>query len=266
MKAIISTNYDNTYLYFLPITTWCWNKLGLDVMFLMPNKDESVDERFNLICDTVVNNKGNASVYTFNCPKHKEETYTQCSRLYAACINIISDEEQLILGDVDMLNFKMPPINEEGFTIYGYDLVPPKQFPMCYISAKAKYWREAFYLTGKTIQQKLDELLGDIECENMRGNYWSKDQQEAYEKINISQSIQFVPRSNGQNQFALNRIDRTDLHYKDRLNHDVIDAHLWRDGFTDENHAKIMELLKYMHPQEDFTWLQNYRNAYIQLL
>ena len=64
----------------------------------------------------------------------------------------------------------------------------------------------------------------------------------------------------------MNRVDRTDLHYKDRLNHDVIDAHLWRDGYTDENHAKIMELLQFMYPEDDFTWLDIYRNEYLKLL
>jgi hypothetical protein len=118
----------------------------------------------------------------------------------------------------------------------------------------------------KIYQQCLDELLGDIECENMRGNYWSKDQQELADKLLKSKEYILTPRSNGQNQFAQNRVDRDDTNWRSYVNDDLIDAHLWRDGYTDQNHSNIMELMRMKFPNEDFTWFENYRTEYLKLL
>jgi hypothetical protein len=52
----------------------------------------------------------------------------------------------------------------------------------------------------------------------------------------------------------------------DRLDHDIVDAHVWRPGFTDENFPKILHLMQFMFPDENFDWLISYTNAYKQLL
>lgn len=273
-KAIISTTYNNTYLYFLPIVTWCWNKLGVDVICFMPKLvhyekgQEGLDvaKRIKLVEDTVMNHcssKINMLVY-FDAPEHKEATYAQCSRLYGACLDLPEDEV-LITSDIDMATLKVPQYIS-GFTITGTDLVPQGQYPICYISAKVKDWRNAFELYEKTYQQCLDETIGKEECENMRGNLWCRDQETAFNKINLTQEVNYIPRSNGQNQFAQNRVDRDDTNWRSYLNENLIDAHLWRDGFTDENHANIMELLTTMYPNDSFEWLNNYRNEYLKLL
>ena len=36
MKAILSSTYDDKYLWNLPLVTWCWNKLGIDVICFLP--------------------------------------------------------------------------------------------------------------------------------------------------------------------------------------------------------------------------------------
>ena len=224
-------------------------------------------DKIKLIVDTVEKNKLKIDVHGFECPEHKEATYAQCSRLYGACLDLPEDEV-LIVSDIDMGNFKIPEIDtyDNCFCITGNDLVPKGQYPMCYITAQVKNWRIAFRLHNKTYQECLDELLGDIECESFRGNYWGKDQETAFDKISkVAHSLS--PRSNGQNQFALNRVDRTDLHYKDRWDRfNLIDAHLWRPGYSEENFPKILELMQFMYPQENFTWLIDYTNAYKQLL
>ncbi len=277
MKAIISTTYSDTYLYFLPITTWLWNKLNVDVICFMPeyiSEDTGqqllkAGKKLVLVEDTIIahcSSKNNMEV-RFRAPEHKEATYAQCSRLYAACLDLPEDEV-LITGDVDMANFSIPPY-VEGFTIFGTDLVPKGQVPMCYISAMVKDWRKVFDLNGKSYQEKIDELLGLVECEHFRGNYWGKDQETAYDKITNQTDIKLWPitRSNGQNQFALNRADRTDLHYKDRLDRfNLIDAHLWRPGYSEENFPKILELMQFIYPDDNFDWLIDYTQKYRSLL
>jgi len=278
MKAIISTTYSDTYLYFLPITTFLWNKLGVDVVCFMPSGNSKIErsggfiqgvfpdgnKRMYLINETIKKNNGNLSIHFFKSPEHKEATYAQCSRLYGACLDLPEDEV-LVIGDVDMAMFQLPKYNS-GFTITGFDLVPSGQYPMCYVSAKVKDWRDAFGLNGITYQTALDRILGDDECQDYRACRWSVDQEQLHKNINLNQEINVIPRTNGQNQFAQNRIDRDDTYWRDRLNLDIMDAHLWRDGYTEQNHNNIIELLTYMYPQENFEWLVIYRNSYVNLL
>ena len=275
-KAVISTTYDDKYLWYLPLTTWLWNRLGVDVICFMPylkdgfglyNPDKDKREKYHLIIDTIDGLGLELQTEAFLAPEHKEATYSQCARLYAACLDLPEDEV-LVTSDIDMCLFKIPiPEHTKGtFTVFGSDLVPEKQFPICYLSATVRQWRDAFNLNGKSYQQCLDELLGDIECESFRGNYWGKDQEEAYNKINLSQAISYVPRSNGQNQWATKRYDRDDAYILDRLSPDTIDYHMNRPGFEDGNFQIILTIMKYHFPNEDFQWLIDYNNEYKKLL
>lgn len=278
MTAVISTTYDDRYLWFLPLTTWAWGKLGVDVVCFMPYFIEGnfitgvSDELYSyhlsmrklaLINDTVKKNNLSFKKYPFECTQNKEATYAQCSRLYGACLGLPEDEI-LVTGDIDMVVFKIPPYEKGQFCVFGSDLTPTGQFPICYASATVKDWIGAMKLDGKSYQNCLDELLGDIECENMRGNYWSKDQQNLWE--NTCDIAYLIGRARPGTQFADNRVDRDDANWRSYLNDNLIDAHLWRPGYTDENFANIMELMTTMYPNDDFSWLVEYNEKYKQLL
>lgn len=264
MKAVISSTNDPVYSFFIPITAWCWNMLNVDVVCFVPG---NVSEVTKFAMDTMNFNGENRNLsYGFNCPEHKEATYAQCSRLYGACLDLPEDEI-IISSDIDMGVFSLPPIYEGKMTVCGVDLVPKGQVPMCYISAPVKEWRRVFKLNGRTCQQLLDNLLGSIECENFRGNYWAKDQEEAYEKIiSANPRVVEIPRARPGTQFASNRVDRDDINWRSYVNDDLVDAHLWRPGYTDQNFANIMELLQMKYPEENFQWLIDYRNEYLKLL
>jgi len=277
MKAIISSTYDSKYLYFLPIVTFCWNRLGVDVICFMPylkdgidgyNPDKNKRAKYELIIDTLDELGIELQAAPFSAPEHKEATYAQCSRLYGACLDLPEDEI-LITADVDMAVFKKIwvdiPKEFPHFYIIGNDLTPDKQYPICYAYARVGTWRSVFELDGKAYQQCLDEHLGGIECENMRGNYWGADQEKLYNMASRSMPI-LTPRSNGQNQFATKRYDRDDSYILDRLSPDTIDFHMNRPGYEEKNFEIILTILKYHYPDEDFTWLVDYTNAYKQLL
>jgi len=174
----------------------------------------------------------------------------------------------LVTSDCDMGVFKIPHCGGTSMGVLGIDLVPKWQLPICYLMGDVKEWRKRFEINGRTYQQCLDDLLGGIESITMRGDYWSKDQEEAYNKIlgKPEQHAVLLPRSNGQNQFAQNRYDRDDSYILDRLNPDTIDFHMNRPGFEDGNFNIILTILKYHYPQEDFTWLLNYNSEYKKLL
>lgn len=285
-KAIISTTYNNTYLYFLPIVTFCWHKLNVGTICFMPflkdgvdgyNPDKEKREKYSLIIDTLDKLGVELQTAPFSAPEHKEATYAQCSRLYGACLDLPEDEV-LITGDVDMAVFNEPGTlifgniyGMEHITIVGNDLTPEKQYPMCYCAATVSGWRKFMNLEDKTYQQCLDELLGNEECENMRGNFWSKDQEILFNKINKYKennraSIQLQPRAREGTQFASKRYDRDDAFLLDRLSPDTIDFHMPRPGYEPQNFDIILKVLQYHYPNDKFDWLIEYTNAYKQLL
>lgn len=265
MKAIISTTYDDKYLFFLPIVTWCWNKLGADVICFMPHWGTKEQIKMQLITDTMNKQQLNAMACYFSAPKHKEAAYTQCSRLYAGCLDL-PDNEILVTADVDMLLFRLPEVADSGFSIFGSDLVPDNQYPICYIGAMAKDWRSAFGLRDKSYQACLDELMNDRDSASMRSDYWSLDQEIAFMNINQTQAVRHIPRSNGQNQFATKRYDRDDAYILDRLSPDTIDFHMNRPGYEENNFEIILTILKYHYPSEDFGWLIDYKEKYKKII
>lgn len=264
MKCVISSTYDNLYFYFIPITTFSWNKLGVDVICFIPLPETKEEQdKLNLVKDVIAIRNLSIQFHTFISPEHKKPTYSQCARLYGACLDLVGNEG-LVLGDVDMMVFKYPPYFEGSFTILGGDLTPLEQYPVCYISANVNKWRDAFGLHNVTYQQALDNLLGHIECDGFRGNYWGKDQEVLYQVIKEHQP-NIIPRSNGISSFAQNRIDRDDTYYLKDLNPNTIDAHLWRPGYTQGNFPKIVGLMEYFYPDEDLGWLYEYTKSYNKL-
>lgn len=268
MKAIISSTYADKYFYFIPLCVWAWNKLNVGVVCFMPiEREANQSPKLALIENTLVSINANIVIKKFDCPEHKEATYSQCSRLYGSCLDLPEDEI-LVTGDIDMLLLANPAINlnKDCFYVLGADLVPEKQYPICYLMSSVKKWREVFDISNQTYQQKLDELLGDIDCENMRGNYWGKDQEEAFNKISQCQHKVLMNRAILGTQFAGNRYDRDDAFLLDRLSLNTVDYHMNRPGFEDENFNKILQVLQYHYPNENFEWLINYNEEYKRLL
>ena len=262
MKSVISTTFDDTYLFYLPITTWCWNKLGVDVICFMPKIKRGVDSiKIALILDNI----SNIQIERFDCHENKEPTYAQCARIYAAALDLPEDEI-MITSDIDMLVFRQPEYKKEQFFVYGHDLTPEGQYPICYLAATVKSWRSAFDIKNKTPQQCLDVLLGNIECDNMRGNYWCKDQEEVYKNITGNVMINLIARARPGTQFASNRIDRDDAFWEDRLSPDIVDYHMHRPGYTEENFKKILTVIQYFYPNENLDWMKQYRNKYVKLI
>lgn len=291
MKAVISTTYDDKYLFFLPIVAWCWHKLGVGVVCFMPETNFDENKKASLAIQSIQPHHGEGIgtwIESFKCPPEKEATYAQCSRIYAACLDFTT-REILITSDIDMAVFKLPLMcnavtskyDFPHFDIVGDDLVPEGQYPICYIAAPAREWRKAMKIEyGATTadmkseisyktythQEKLDDLLGNIECENMRGNYWGKDQETIFNALQNISPKTFRKRARQGTQFAENRVDRDDINWRSYVTEDLIDAHLWRPGYTDEFFANILELLQTKYPNENFDWLKEYREKYIQLL
>lgn len=267
MKTVISSTENSFYSYFIPITTFCWNKLGVGVILFLP-KNCKFDDKIQLGLSYINNWSDDNSYYYFSMPNYKDATAAQCVRLYAASLDLPEDDV-LVVSDIDMIvlnpsYFHEPP--QGIIDIYGADLVPPKQYPMCYLVGSVKTWRDL--IGGGSYQEKLDDLLGGIECENMRGNYWSKDQQEIFELLQSNDLVDYrlFNRASPGTQLATKRLDRDDSFILERLSPDIVDYHANRPGYESHNFSVIMSILDYYFPHEDLSWIEEYNEKYKQLL
>lgn len=266
MTAILSCTADDLYLFNLPFVLHSWEKLGVECMVFVPEEDLYCnDERVSLVLD-----RSMASFWPFTSPKEKQATYAQCARLYASALQHLFPREILITADADMCVFNFEFWNEikhsTSITIIGADLVPPAQYPMCYVSMPCARWRQVMQVGDKTYQECLDGLLGDIQAENFRGNYWGKDQETIFKQINsVDKGIQWnISRAAPGTQFATRRADRDGWPFPIPL--DIIDAHLPRPGYTKENFDKIYELFVAMYPQDNLQWMLDYWQEYLKLI
>lgn len=270
MKAILSCTADDLYSFNLPFAVYSWYMLGIDCVVFVPideyNGTDGEILRLGFAMGWCSKVAPNTQFKRFVSPPDKVATYAQCARLYAAAIPSL-DADILITSDADMCVFAHGYWDEFDYdawvNIIGADLVPDGQVPMCYIAAPVTGWYNFMEIKGRTYQECLDDLLGGIEAEHFRGNYWGKDQETAFNQINktgipIQNHWRAVPGT----QFATRRADRDGW----QVTPDIIDAHLPRPGHTDENFVKIFQLFEEMYPVEDYAWMERYREEYLELM
>lgn len=268
MKAIISSTYTDNYLWNIPLVTWLWNRLGVEVICFCPKGLVEYDKytKHSLVIDCIKENNLKCEFHYFYSPEHKEATYAQCARLYAACLDLPEDEI-LITSDVDMGVFGDYLKQFDGnIQLFGADLLEgEKMYPMCYCSMTVKQWRNVMRTENRTYQQCLDDMLGNVEAEHFRGNYWCADQEKLFNSITTS----IIPvtkhsRAKLPERFATRRLDREDSYLMERDVIDIVDFHLPRPGY--EHFEKILTILEKIYPNDGFDWLKDYNEQYKKLL
>lgn len=268
MTAILSTTPDDLYMFSLPFAVYSWNKVGVECFVITtPITDRRMTDRCKLVATTLL--EMNCNMNMIFCPDHKAATYAQCARLYAAASPLIKPAEVLITADADMCVFDedhWQSFDYNGWiNIIGIDLVPPEQVPMCYIGMPRAGWDAVMEINGRSLQKCVDDLLGPIEAEHFRGNYWGKDQEEAYKAITkIGLPVKKHVRASPGTQFATRRADRDGWPINIPL--DIIDAHLPRPGYTEDNFGKIYQLFHTMYPNDDLRWMLAYQQEYVKLI
>jgi len=192
----------------------------------------------------------------------REETLVQCSRVYAA--DHISCD-MIMTSDADMLPLSDYWKPSEGITCYGRDLSDRHQ-PICYIAMSSEWWREVMDLTG--------DFQADI-CRDLKNSkadsphwteWWQVDQDLTTSKIDRFH-VNNVYRGQARNShYPIGRIDRGDWE-RTIQQEERIDAHLFRDGHTEENYNKILALIiQCLNPTKgELEWLIDYRNEYCLL-
>lgn len=271
MKAILSCTADDLYSFNLPFAVYSWYKMGIDCVVFMPVDSDSPGDGRHLRLGFAAGMCGNIApktiIHRLQAPYDKVATYAQCARLYAAAIAGLDPTDVLVTSDADMCVFNAAYWQQFDYNgavnIVGADLVPDGQVPMCYIAAPLVGWRNFMQIDGRSVQQCLDDLLGPIQAENFRGNYWAKDQETAFKSLQVLPFpiVRHLRAAEG-TQFATRRADRDGW----QVNKDIIDAHLPRPGYTEDNFYNIYALFKEMYPSDDLAWMEKYWDEWLELM
>ena len=204
-KVILTTTEDPYYKFFEPITRFCWEQMGYDVI----------------------------------CRTYDDVTKSQVARLHA--YKYCEPDDYLVMGDIDMLPLNRDYFNfiEDRITIAGWDITGYTQIPMCYVGMKARKWAEV--MRGHTLETDLELLKSRGEVDPMER--WCFDQELLTSRLLTykAQAIR-LDRGKAKNGLVSGRVDR---HKWELIPvEQMIDAHLLRPGYTPENWKQIRELLK----------------------
>lgn len=264
--VVVSTNYSDKYLFYLPIVWYAWRKIGWDLICMMP-ANFSNNKKWDFVINKIFERPNDTSILIvpFECSKENEILYTQCSRLYAGNI-AIPEYDTLMLSDVDMLplsNYWHP--EPDKITVYGKDL-SDQHVPVCYVSASPAKWREIMDLTGNVTM--------DMDCDldyymSISEDKWTTDQLILTTELAAFQDeMVWIDRGKSpHSDYPIGRIDRS-AWVASHKETQRIDCHLPRPGFSDQNWPLILnEIKENLNPtEEDLQWMNQYRNDYLKLL
>lgn len=231
--AVLSTNDFTDYLFYLPVVTEGWFKLGYDVcLFYLGEAD---DKRLTLALEYVEDlQKDYNRRFTIHFIKSVEGvddiTLIQCSRLFAACFDT-SDKTRFITGDIDML-VKKDIFQDNGtIDVYGHDLTNFGHIPICYISMTADRWAEVMGIDPQTsFYENAQRIITADPSHNSTLNHvkWATDQ-EIITKLLKPYFYYNHERGTEQGSFLpKGRLDRYNWKYPE----EIIDVHLPRNPLT----------------------------------
>lgn len=263
--VVVSTNYSDNYFFFLPLIHFAWQKIGWDVICMMPGKE---NKKRNFVLSSIIDKAPYApalTIITFSCSEENEVLYTQCSRLYAGNL-AVPEYEVIMTGDVDMLplsNYWNPA--RDKITVYGKDL-SDEHYPICYAAASPEKWREIMSLTGNvTMDIDCDLDYYTIVCTDK----WVIDQEILTASLGLYHNeIVYVNRGKSpHSDYPIGRIDRS-AWVASHKETERIDCHMPRKGYSNENWPLVLnEIKENLNPtEEEINWLEQYRNDYIKIM
>lgn len=253
--VVISVNENPEYIFYIPLVTWAWKKLGWIPIVQIVNTIRTP----LIIKDEITMNFNQQAGY-------RSETVAQMARLYAACGNFEMND-YIMTSDVDMLPlsdyWKFDP---DKITVWGHDLTGYQHMPICYIGMKVSRWIEVMGLTSTNynhmLQRDLDSMPNAKSEDQVKR--WVVDQDLITERINAVQfEKEFIHRGVYENGYPIGRVDRSAW----TLKHDTfIDCHMPRVLNASMEKAKLLNLILKVWPEEDFRWFDKYSEQFSSLI
>lgn len=247
--AVISTDNNDDYLFYLPVVAEGWFKLGYDVHVMHPIGVTS-NPKYKIISDFISHLKSEHNrlfiIKEYGFTNTDPITTVQSSRLFAA---YYYDSETLITSDADML-VKKDIFTSDGISVYGHDITNYEQIPMCYVSMNAYMWRAVIGIDRRySIESNMERIITSEPLYHEE-NKWCTDQEILTKSILKHKSHNSIKRGIEPGSFLpLGRLDRYGWKHPAG---DVIDVHLPKT--PELNYNKIAPLCG--------EWIYDYFNKY----
>jgi hypothetical protein len=266
--VVISSNLNDDYLFYVPIVTWAWNKLGWSVIFLSPNYEKQ--PKYIVVHNLFITLNENNIHYSWerNEFDYDEVSICQIARLYTVDIGKFWILDYILTSDADMM-----PLSDYWTVVYseircyGKDL-SDVHYPICYIGMSVCEWKRVMDLTSN-FSRDIKRDLQDREDINStdKEKSWVCDQNLVTERLQ-NETVNSIERGiYTHNGYPIGRIDRSSwarsLAQKER-----IDCHLPRRGYLQENWNLVMTLIKecFKVSGEEIKWMEDYRKKYLELI
>jgi hypothetical protein len=264
--AIISSDGNPNYLSLLPIVCKSWELQGFDTLPIVLITDYQQVDRTRDFLERWMACKPQIWYPRMDVQSRLNPSlYVQCIRLYAGGKQ--KDDRYCIVSDADM--FIASPFLYRDFdkvNCFGHDLTGFNEIPICYVGMNSQKWSEV-------MGEDYDQILHDLKDygkpdSDVWHEAWGCDQQILTEKLKNYgfDKINFISRGTDPNNqgLPLGRWDRYGGFKKPAVQ--VNDVHLMRDPLSDENFPKIMGMCKALYPAENWDWLIDYRNDFLNFI
>lgn len=284
-RVIVSSSADNIYGFFVPILGRLWRDLiGYKPLFILfKDEDEwtrSPDTAFIL---KMLKDDGHEIIFIKPVDGYRTSTVMQLSRVLAAAVPSIKDEDYLLTTDADMLplnrtyfyqqdpNYRFHIFSADAYTDIASGRPAPK-YPMCYLGAKAQDWKSVMNITTndidaeakRALEGRLDTWHNDedyfISCLHRHPSFHRGRLEKTKDHYSIGSCELFIRRWDGSGR-AFKRFDRAAWSYENKQ--DAIDAHFFRPGYTERGF--LLKLISTFHPSS-LEWVTNYVDTFSKLV
>ena len=286
--AITAVNENSDYLFFAPIWSGFWKKLGYQPYIITISKNIPED-LLDLVRGYTENAGGIMSDLDY-VEGYKTSTVAQISRLFASADPLFNDEDYLITDDIDKFVVSKPWFNQQDYNkdihIFDLDETNYTRLKIGYIGMKAALWKQIIGVSEGTLHDNVKECLtknlaktsdwdsGRIltQQEKERDQGWNLDEYLLTKGVFSSEyypnACQLITR--GANQFGLRngRIDRTLWRqtFIQYLSSRIIDVHLHRDPYEHSIWEDIKLIMSTTFKKEEIDFYENYKKEFVRIV
>lgn len=268
-RVILSTNNGATYSFFSPMTSLLWRR-NMDYYPIIFACGE-LDQKANYALDCA-RDFGAEIQYVKTVAGYTDQNISQISRLFAAALPVSSDS-YILTGDIDMWPLSKPYFHQQDMNkkihLFGANTSNHQKYPICYIGMLADLWRKLIGLdASKSMEENLETVLDKYLGKNPTSDDgWYFDEKFFFSKIKVWEGYPHNchmidrPFVNG---LLKGRVDRERWTYNG-YNSDMIDSHVLRPGFYDNNWPRLLQMLRDLLPKEEVNAIETYKNKWSEL-
>lgn len=277
--AVLSSDTNSNYSFFLPLAARAWKKLGWNPLCFLVEAREVWEK--NPRAAFALSSTDPKDIAAFVLPEkgYRVSTTAQLVRLLASSLPKLKKSDYLITSDIDMIPLDGAHFLRQDwsmdFNVLGADayadltkgLFPPK-FPMCYLGATVGAWRDVMGLSTEDIQEEIRKaLLGRLDSWDNDEMYFSSKlyphrfMSGKLEKVSPDHyrrgTCDLVIRTWASGR-AYKRIDREVWGFP---GNGMIDCHCPRPGY--KNPEVLRKIFTTTFP-EDASWFDEYLSGYLK--